>query len=290
MTRRTWTAAETARLRRLVASRLPAAAIADVLGRSESSVQHKAHGMGLDWGRLLTEGERAVIRRHYATKTAKEVGLLIGRSAKSVWFAARAMGLSQPKFIMTAKGKKTLARLARQGHCNRCIGRALGMGKHARMSVRHWRRRLSLPDVPSRGYVATCQPCMEKTRAKLKTLLARHGVQSLAELRSNSLKRLARKLGWPDDLPVPSVRILEALHNIGPMTRRELAAATGTRWRGSRHTFNSRGDSYVAILLRRGLVVSLNKANRVTGQGKGRSTDVYMLAITTERKVQHATG
>ena len=285
MTRRTWTAAETARLRRLVASRLPAAAIADVLGRSESSVQHKAHGMGLDWGRLLTEGERAVIRRHYATKTAKEVGLLIGRSAKSVWFAARAMGLSQPKFIMTAKGKKTLARLARQGHCNRCIGRALGMGKHARMSVRHWRRRLGLPDVASGGFVATCSPCMAKQRAKLQEQLERHGAKSLVEIRSATFRRRAAELGWPDDLPLPCVRILEALHAIGPMTRRELADAAGFTWRGSRNTFNAGGTSYLAMLLRRGLIVSLMRANRVTGEGKGKSTNVYMLALTTSKGV-----
>jgi len=71
------------------------------------------------------------------------------------------------------------------------------------------------------------------------------------------------------------------------MTRRQLAAAIGMPWKGSRKSLcgNGPGGSYLATLMRRGLVVVQKRA--VKASGKGKSVDLYMIPLQVKRGVQH---
>lgn len=109
------------------------------------------------------------------------------------------------------------------------------------------------------------------------------GVKNLGELRSKEMKRVAQRFGWPDNLALRSVQIIETLYQRGPMTRRQIAEAIGLRWNGSRKTFgNTRvpGHSYLAELQRAGLVVRLESA--ITHKGKGNHQDLYMVGLGVE--------
>jgi hypothetical protein len=123
-------------------------------------------------------------------------------------------------------------------------------------------------------------------RSRTGEQLERGGFRSLAELRSWVFRRMAEKAGWPADLRPRHVDILNALWDRGPMTRRELADAIGMRWLGSRGSLKSSDPegSYLAHLTRRGLVMRMPRARRMTGQGKGRSCDIYMLSLDIERR------
>lgn len=65
--------------------------------------------------------------------------------------------------------------------------------------------------------------------------------------------------GWPADLPVRCVQVLNALARHGPMTPRQIAAAIGRHWRGERTFVNNRAgrSTDFSLLRQRGLVVGL---------------------------------
>lgn len=115
----------------------------------------------------------------------------------------------------------------------------------------------------------------EKTREQCRAA----GVQSLAEIRSLAFARYAAAHGWPADLRPRAVQILEALRVRGPMTRREIADAIGMPWKGSRKSLvsNDKAGSYLAYLIRRGLVVQLGRVAR--GKGRGGSVNLYSLTM-----------
>lgn len=102
-----------------------------------------------------------------------------------------------------------------------------------------------------------------------------------------AFRRYAASSGWPEDLAPREVHILEVLSASDPMTRPEIARAIGMPWIGSRRSLkgNTPGGSYLASLMRRGLVASLGRV--VRGQGRGHSLHLYTLAIDAERS---ATG
>lgn len=56
-------------------------------------------------------------------------------------------------------------------------------------------------------------------------------------------------------------------------------------WRGTRASLkgNDPEGSYLANLINRGFVIALKRAHRVTGRGKGRSVDLYMIPLTIKR-------
>ena len=97
--------------------------------------------------------------------------------------------------------------------------------------------------------------------------------------------QLRRGLGLPSDLRPRAVAILNALYDRGPMTRRELADVIGMPWKGSRKSLasNDPEGSYLAHLAARGLVRAVKRGNRVTGRGRGHSTNVYMIPLTIKR-------
>lgn len=111
------------------------------------------------------------------------------------------------------------------------------------------------------------------------------GLPSLGALRAEVYRARARVSGWPGDLRFRHLEILDALHARGPMTRRGLAECLGMPWKGSRASLSSNDPegSYLAHLVARGLVVSLGRC--VRGRGRGRSVQLYTLALGAEKGV-----
>jgi hypothetical protein len=124
----------------------------------------------------------------------------------------------------------------------------------------------------------------DRVRQKTREQLRKAGVESLANVRTKAFQDWAESCGWPRNLRPRHVEILNLLWEKGPQTRREIAAAIGMPWKGSRKSLvsNDPEGSYLAHLMRRGLVVCLGRL--VKGKGKGGSVCVYSLLLTVERK------
>ncbi len=148
-----------------------------------------------------------------------------------------------------------------------------------RHSVSFRRKSLGLPHNAFSAHRR--QRVAEKTRRQL----AAAGLSSLADVQKKVWRERALALGWPTDLRFRAVQILEALWNNGPMTRRELAAAVGMPWKGSRRslTSNDPEGSYLAHLMKRGLVVSLGRCVRPAEGGKCKNVYLYSLPLWTQK-------
>ncbi len=162
------------------------------------------------------------------------------------------------------------------------IAAAFGADRHA---VSGLRRRLGLPSNARSGRVR------KKIADAMRQQCRREGVKNLAALRVKVFSQRARAAGWPEDLRPRAVQMLNLLWERGPQTRRQIAEAISMPWRGSRKSLvsNDPEGSYLAHLMRRGLVVSLGRV--VKGAGRGRSVHLYSLPLSierTERKVSHA--
>jgi DNA-binding CsgD family transcriptional regulator len=57
-------------------------------------------------GRLITEQEKEIVRQYYASKTAKEIALMIDRSESSVYGIASALGLKKNAEFIAAIARK----------------------------------------------------------------------------------------------------------------------------------------------------------------------------------------
>jgi hypothetical protein len=112
------------------------------------------------------------------------------------------------------------------------------------------------------------------------------GVKNLGELRKARFREAVARIGW-EGLSLRGAQIAELLYQRGPMTRKQICEATGMPWKGSRKSLgNCRvpGGSYMAELQRAGVVVRLEAA--VKGEGKGKSQDLYMIALGVEKSCQ----
>lgn len=204
-----------------------------------------------------------------------DVAMRLSRSCSSVYQRANILGLSE---VMcpheTARIKSRIRTWHARGWSDSEIAAKVGRD---RRSVGEMRVRLGLEANGNN------ERRRRKVSERTKQQCEKAGVANLAEVRSESFKGVARRLGWPDHLSLRAVQILETLYQLGPMTRRQLAPAVGMRWRGSRKTFgNNRvpGGSYLAELQRAGLVIRLEKA--ITHPGKGNHEDLYMVALEVE--------
>lgn len=171
-----------------------------------------------------------------------------------------------------------LIRMNAEGISDSEIARRTGYDRH---TIGKHRRRLGLPD-QSKGTQARAA-----IAAGVKRQLLRLGIPALSQLRVEAWRKSARDLGWPETIdgrPVNrrELAILEAFRLRGPMTRIQLAESIGMEWLGSRRSMKcrGRGGSYLAGLMRAGIVVSLGRAMK--GEGKG-STTIYSLALEVER-------
>lgn len=232
-------------------------------------------------GRPWTPDEVGFLRTHYMRMPAREIASRLRRSLKSIYMRAKDEGLSQ-----TRCPRAGLEQFVREqytaGRCDQEIAAAWSR-RHSgylpieRKTIGRIRQRLGLPlnrwNEYQRGRV----------RQKTQEQLRKAGLPSLAAVRADAFRRLARRCGWPDDLRPRAVMILNALWEHGPMTREQIAHTIGMAWRGSRMSMKSNDPegSYLAHLLRRGLVVCLGR--QVQRKGRGRSVNVYSLPLSIQR-------
>ncbi len=225
--------------------------------------------------RFWTEREIAYLLAQYGKIETKEIAKKLRRSIGSVHQCADRHGLSKKRDkAKSLKLQRRIREMNASGLRDSEISDILGVN---RRSVAWLRKKQGLPAIGRnesyRRMVA------EKTKQQCRQA----GVKNLAELRSLEMKRIAKKLGWPETLSVRAVQILETLYRYGPMTRKQLAAAIGIPWAGSRKTFSNNrvpGQSYTAELMRAGLVIRLDSA--ICHAGRGNHEDVYMVALGVE--------
>lgn len=237
-------------------------------------------------GREWTEQEEATLRRLYRKETAAAIGLLVHRSRFQVYNKARWIGLAIPNRITAPDFQAYLLKRHAEGWSDSEIAAARRVDRHA---VTGMRRRLGLRD-NSRN---------ERWRQKIISGTLRQcraaGVASLGALRAKVLRERSAKAGWPADLPWRAGQILTLLWERGPMTRVQLVEAIRpdlagrcTRKRmnhalGDNDVAHGRGsaNSYLANLLRRGLIVDLGRLVR-TGR-KGGNLHLYSLPLSLQR-------
>lgn len=222
--------------------------------------------------RDYTDAERATIHQHYHSATGTELAAMLGRPVHSIHQAAARMGLSkQPR--MPADTLEQVRTLYARGLTDADIARQIGL---ARRTVTYLRRkRLGLPI--NAGAVLAAR------RRAQKAQLASLGIPNPAHLRRISYQRLATERGWPAELGMRDVQVLEALAVAGkPMTKRAIAAQIGLEIpesMRSRKILKGRSkNSILATLAGMGLVLRLKRQHRVTGKGRGYSCDLYTLS------------
>jgi DNA-binding CsgD family transcriptional regulator len=234
-------------------------------------------------GRKWTEREDQLLRDWYGKRTAQEIGDQLGRSLSSVHQHARLLGLHTRRDAkVIAMRRKRVRSLHGKGWSDSEVAQEIGI---SRRTVGAIRQHLGLP-ANGRN-----ERYRKRVAAKTREQLDAAGLSTLGELRSKSMAAFVESLGWPAGLSLREAQILESLHKIGPMTQKQIAAAIGKEWRGPQRTFKSRhvpGQSYLAHLQRMGLVTRLPQA--VPGKGKGRSCDLYMLALGVEPCPQTTTN
>lgn len=223
---------------------------------------------------FTTREDRTIIA-NWGKIQASEIAKKLGRNVNSVYNRVYRLGIGEKhdkKAI--AKRKVKIAALHAKGYSGQEIADGVGLG---RRTVQNHLNRMGLSangrNERYRKRVAkrTKQQCQEA------------GVKSLAGIKALEVRKLANGLGWPEHLSLRGLQIVDLLYVRGPMTRKQIAAAIGMRWKSSRKALsNSRvpGGSYMAELLRAGLLVRLESA--ITHKGKGNHEDVYMVGLEIE--------
>lgn len=228
--------------------------------------------------RFWTDAERAIVREHYRAKGAPAVARMLRRTTKAVHQEARTLGLCIPQRFRAPDMVAFVRSKNGAGWSDSEIAEARRCDRHA---VSHLRKSLGLPS-NARG---------ERFKAKIRDGTRRQcsewGVPNLAALRGKVFRDRAREAGWPEDLRLRAVQMLNVLWERGPQTRRQLCDAIGMKWLGSRKSLvsNDPGGTYLTYLIKRGLVISLGRIGTVHGKGKGRSVQVYSLPLFINRGV-----
>lgn len=263
--------------------------IAELLERTEAEVRSRAEVITLPGRRVWAPDEVEYVQGNYRAMTAEQMALALRRSVASVRGYLTTSGLvKSPHRINHA----SLARFIREKH-------ALGWSDaeiSATWSAEH-------PDQPcSRKHLCDIRRDKlglgdntfsehRRRRVAEKTLeqcrLA--GVASLGQLRAKSYEQFAARNGWPGITRPRLVQILNLLYERGPHTRQAIAAAIGMAWTDRSHSPASRcslkgngpGGSYMAELMRLGLVVRIPRA--VKGTGRGKSVNLYAIAPHVRR-------
>jgi hypothetical protein len=233
--------------------------------------------------RIWTSSEIAFLRRHAKKQTSTWIAEQLGRTRSAVLQCRARQGLDTPQPSRRPGFDDAIRRGHAKGWSDSEIAAELGT---VRENVRSRRRCLRLP---ANGWT---EHQKQRTRERTIEQLRRAGLKSLAELRVKAFQDYARGHGWPADLPPRCVQILEVLGNAGPQTREQLTAALRMKWHGSRTSLKGgcqhKGGSYLAILIRRGLVMQLKRA--VKRKGKGHNVSLYTLPLTIERKFDQPAG
>lgn len=219
-----------------------------------------------------------LLRLVYRHEPIDQIAEAIGRSRSSIYSHAKHIGLVPDRIPFRPKLDRAIRHGLQHGWSDAEIARDFGC---SREYVCERRRALGLP--PS----GQNDRYRDRVRRTTSRQLKDTGCRSLGELRVKVYRERAKAAGWPEDLRFRAVQILNALWDRGPMTRREIAEAIGMPWKGSRKSLvsNDPEGSYLAHLMKRGLVVQLKRAKQVIGRGNGRSVSVYTLAFDVQRNI-----
>jgi hypothetical protein len=266
-----WSEAELAVLREQY-GRLSYEAIGQLIGRTESAVKGTAKRMGICVSRQWKEFDLQFVRDNTPAMTAPQIAKALGVRTHQVYSARNRLGLTTSHASFGAEFDSFLRSKHAEGWSDAEIAQAWKCDRHA---VGFRRRRLGLAEnTLSARRIA-------RVRQKTAAQLAAAGMTSMAELRIKAYRDRARALGWPEDLSMRAVQILETLYQNGPMTRRQIGEKLGLpenyQWLD-----NQTGTSYLGSLMRRGLVVSLGRVVQNGGQSKNTylySTPLF-LAVT----------
>lgn len=239
--------------------------------------------------RFWTDAERETVRRHTGTLPATEiVKLLPGRTISGVYQAQRKLGLTRsrrdlgPEFDGFIRAKHALGwsdrEIADEWNSLHHDADNGGWGPIRRLVAGVHRRAMGLP------HNAWSDRQRDRVRAKTLEQCAAAGVDSLGALRGKVLKDRVEAMGWPRDLQYREGQILSLIWDRGPLTKKDICEALGMPFRGAQNTLggNAPGGTYLATLIRRGLLVSFPRAVR-TGR-KGGNVDLYSLALDIQRR------
>ena len=232
--------------------------------------------------RFWTPSEDALLKRCCGCKSAFVLARLLSRSVKSIYTRTCFLGLTRRKFRWSRSAERIIRQGAARGECDRHLAATLHCERRV---VGDWRSRLGLPR--SAGQT-TCRKCRRETAQRTREQLSRTGLATLADVRLQSWSDSIANRGWPEGLRPWEGKILDALSRLGPMTRREIAAAIGYPWPDNqRKAFSCQrpGGSCLAYLIRLGLLVKLpGRPGTVLGHGHGKSGCVYSLSFNVERR------
>jgi hypothetical protein len=252
------------------------AEMAERLGRTRCAVKTRCAKRGLVTRTQATAAEIEYVKLH-RDDSCVAVAAALGRPRLTIYNLRNRLGITKKMLAFGKPFEKFLRAKHAAGWSDSEIGQAWGCERH---TVGDWRHRLNLPDNTLSEHRR--QRVADKTRQQCQAA----GVKSLAEVRAKAFRDYAKQYGWPEDLIPREVQILNALMRNGPQTRRQLADAIGVKWKGSRKSLVSPkrpGGSYLAHLMKRGLVVTLGRV--VKGKGRGKSCQLYSIPLWTERQV-----
>lgn len=237
--------------------------------------------------KLWTEEEIRFVRCNCLLMGASDIGRRLGRSTHSVRNKIQDLGLIRERRNFGPEDYEELRRLHALDYTDEQIGSELG---YHRSAIGRHRRKIGLrPFSDSPKWIER----LHQGNVKQCRLL---GIESARELRRYSWRKLARTNGWPEEIngrPVGKrhIQILNALHDYGPHTRVQLARRIGMPVHADqKKILNSKGNggSYLAELIRAGLVVDLGRivpAEGELGTRKGRNCHLYALDISVERNL-----
>ncbi|MDB5297793.1 MAG: hypothetical protein JWO31_3776 [Phycisphaerales bacterium] len=224
---------------------------------------------------------------------AQLLARLPGRSLSSLYQVRILLGLGKPQKLMGPE----LDALIRRRHAEQWCGAEIAAEWNALHADRPERRVCrSAVAVHRRALGLVSNRLTERQRervgAKTREQLAAAGLPSLAALHRKVIRERIAAQGWPAALRWREAQILSLIWERGPLTKREICAALGTPFRGAKGTLkaNEKGGTYMATLMRRGLLVSFRRAVRHPScgaghrAGQGRNVDVYSLPLTIERR------
>lgn len=280
-----WTPEEDAKLRELW-GKATALELMAAFRRSSVAIKKRANDLGLDKRVLWTDEEKELVRRLHATHTARQIAAALGlpdtfesrKAVNALRSRMRAGPAPLPAKVAPwpAEVIERLTALHAEGLLDWQIAARMAdvfhAGDRGRLQATMLRKRLGLPRNDDAVHRA-------RQAAGLKSMTRYGG----GEMKAQAYRAFARENGWPEDLRVREVQILNALAAEGPMTAADLHARIGMpapkRYKGRPIYLpgNGKGGTYTANLIERGLIVHLSRRPRA---------GLYMLSEAAARMVE----
>jgi hypothetical protein len=253
--------------------------MADALGFQKSNIVKNLVRLGLTVPRdesrkPWTEAERQLLREHWPDVVAKKVlardlvSKFTGRTLTMLYWQSGKLGLSAEGWERPDNWIEVLKEKLALGWNDSEIAKIFGISRKYLCEVRNG---LGLKASGHSDHYR------KKVAAKTREQLAKAGLKSLAEVRGQRLQQFAESYGWPSNLRVRAVQILELLIAEPSLGRRAICEKLGLRWASCRSNglYSNEvggGGSYLTNLMKRGLVV---KSPRV---GPGYTASCYYSA------------